>query len=69
MASEIWSSTTQIMREETRCNNFVDYSFRSAARDLLYDALFYRQVSKYAGFATIVVEHWLNVTTHRDRSE
>ena len=35
MASDIWLRTTQIAREETRCRH-MDYSFRLAARVLLY---------------------------------
>ena len=35
MASDIWLRTTQIVREETCCR-YIDYSFRLAARVLLY---------------------------------
>ena len=35
MASDIWSRTIQILREETRCCH-MGYSFSLAARDLLY---------------------------------
>ena len=35
MASDIWSRTTQIAREETHCRH-MGYSFRLAARALLY---------------------------------
>ena len=59
MASAIWHMTTQIVREETcRCRH-MGYSFRLAARVLLY-ASSHRQDNTYYGlFFTPVVEHWL----------
>ena len=45
MASDIWDSTTQIAREETRCRH-MGYSFRLTARVLLY-APSHRQDSTY----------------------
>ena len=45
MASEIWLRTILIVREETRCCH-IDYSFRLAARVLLY-APSHRQDSTY----------------------
>ena len=47
MASGIWKRTTQIAREETRCHH-IDYSFRLAARVLLY-ASSHRQDNTYHG--------------------
>ena len=47
MASDIWQSSTQIAREETRCRH-MGYCFRLAAKVLLY-APFHRQDSTYHG--------------------
>ena len=47
MASDIWSRTTQTVREETRCRH-MGYSFRLAARVLLY-ASSHRQDNTYHG--------------------
>ena len=47
MASDIWQRTTQIGREETCCRH-IGYSFRLAARVLLY-APSHRQCSTYRG--------------------
>ena len=47
MASDIWSRTILIVREETHCHH-IGYSFRLAARVLLY-APFHRQDSTYHG--------------------
>ena len=59
MASDIWDRTPHRAREETRCRLFTGYSFRLAARVLLY-ALSYRQDSVHTtAFVTPVVEHWL----------
>ena len=46
MTSDIWERTTQIAREKTHFQHFVDYSFRLAARDLLYSP-FHRRNSIY----------------------
>ena len=45
MASDIWQRTTQIVREETRCQH-MGYSFRLTARVILY-APSHRQDSTY----------------------
>ena len=47
MASDIWLTTTHIVREETRCRH-MGYSFRLTARVLLY-AQSHRQDSTYHG--------------------
>ena len=47
MASDIWLRTILIVRKETRCRH-IGYSFRSAARVLLY-APYHRQDSTYHG--------------------
>ena len=36
MALDIWTTTIQIVREETHCHHLIGYSFQLAARDLLY---------------------------------
>ena len=66
MASDIWLRTTQIAREETRCRP-IGYSFRSAARVLLYasshrqERYIYIQMNAH----THTVESWwiVNSTT------
>ena len=55
MASDIWLRTILIVRKETRCRH-IGYSFRSAARVLLY-APSHRQDNM--AFVTPVMEHWL----------
>ena len=59
MASDIlWLRTILIVRKETRCRH-IGYSYRLAARVLLY-APSHRQNSTYhTVFVTPVVEHWL----------
>ena len=57
MASDIWLSTIQIVREETRCRH-MGYSFRLAARVLLY-APSNDRIAHTTAFVTPVVEHWL----------
>ena len=47
MASDIWLRTTQIVREETCCRH-IGYSFRLAARVILY-ASSHRQDNTYNG--------------------
>ena len=47
MASDIWIRTILIVRKETRCR-YIGYSFRLAARVLLY-APFHRQDNTYHG--------------------
>ena len=47
MESDIWLRTTQIVSEETRCRH-MGYSFRLAARDILY-ASSHRQDNTYHG--------------------
>ena len=55
MASDIWLKTILIVRKETRCRH-MDYSFRLAARVLLYapshrqDSTYHRQDSTYHRF-------------------
>ena len=48
MASDIWQRTIQIARVEIRCRH-MGYSFRLAARVLLYAPSFHRQDSTYHG--------------------
>ena len=73
MASDIWSRTTKIVREETRCRH-IGYSFQLTARVLLYVPS-HRQDSTYTAFVTLVVEHWLEreiaqwVHPMKDRSD
>ena len=57
MASDIWWRTTQKVREETRCRH-IGYSFRLAARDLLY-APSQNRTAHTMTFVTPVMEHWL----------
>ena len=38
MASDVCLRTTRIMRQESHCSHFIDYSFLLAASDLLYVA-------------------------------
>ena len=62
MASNIWQTTIQIAREETRCRH-MGYSFRLAARVILH-ASSHRQdytdrITHITAFVTPVVEHWL----------
>ena len=52
MASDIWLRTILIVREETRCH-YIGYSFRLAARVLLY-APSHRQDNTYMAFVTPV---------------
>ena len=57
MASDIWQSTTEIAREDTRCRH-MGYSFRLAAR------CFYMhhptdRITHTTAFVTPVVQHWL----------
>ena len=47
MASDIWLRTLVIVRKETRCRH-IGYSFRLAARDILYTS-FHRQDNTYHG--------------------
>ena len=47
VASDIWQSTTQIGRKESRCRH-IGYSFRLTARVILY-ALFHKQDNTYHG--------------------
>ena len=61
MDSNIWQRTTDIAKEETRCRNYMDYSFRLAARDLLY-APSHRQ-SRSTGWN----EKYLNGSSMKDR--
>ena len=58
MVSDIWLRTILIVRKETCCCH-MGYSFRLAARVLLY-ALSHRQDNTYTAFITPVVEHWLS---------
>ena len=51
-----WLSTSQIAREETYFHHYMSYSFRLAARVLLY-AISHRQNS--TALVTPVVENWL----------
>ena len=48
IASDIWLRTILILRKETRCRHYIGYSFRLAARFLLY-APSHRQDSTYHG--------------------
>ena len=59
MASDTWLRTILIVRKETRCRH-IGYSYRLAARDLLY-APSHRQDNTYTAFITPVVEHWLEL--------
>ena len=56
MASDSWKSTTQIVREETRCHH-MGYSFRLTARVLIYAPS--HRIAHTMAFVTPVVEHWL----------
>ena len=59
MASDIWLRTILIVREETCCRH-IGYSFRLAARVLLY--YIHHPTDRIAhttAFVTPVVEHWL----------
>ena len=54
MASDIWLRTILIVKKETRCRH-VGYSYRLAARDLLY-APSHRQDNTYHGLC--YTSHW-----------
>ena len=62
------------MREETRCRH-MGYSFRLAARVLLYASSHRQDISHTMAFVTPVVEHWLEreiaqwVHPMKDRSD
>ena len=76
MASDIWSRTTQIVREETRCRH-MGYSFRLTARVLLYPPS-HRQDSTYHGLCYTSrgalagtrmnewMNEWLTTPQHKD---
>ena len=73
MASDKWERTTQIVREETRCRNYMGYPFRLTARVLLHAHPAYRVVHTTA-FGIPVGDHWLDrelfqCSTTRDRSD
>ena len=57
MALDIWLRTILIVRKETRCRH-ISYSFRLAARVLLY-APSTDRITHTMAFVTPVVEHWL----------
>ena len=57
-ASDIWSRTTQIMKEETRCRH-IGYSFRVSACFFLYMHHPTEKIAHNTAFVTPVVEHWL----------
>ena len=54
MASDIWLRTILIVRKETCCRH-IGYSYRLAARVLLYAD----RITHTTAFVTPVVEHWL----------
>ena len=57
MASDIWYRTTHIAKEETRCRHYMGYSFRLAARVLLY-APSHRQDNTYHGLFFFLHQSW-----------
>ena len=58
MASDIWLRTILIVRKETRCRH-IGYSFRLAARVILYAPSHRQEITHTTAFVTPVVEHWL----------
>ena len=56
MASDIWYMTIQIAGEEAHCRHYMGYSFRLAARVLLYAP---DRIAHTTAFVTPVVEHWV----------
>ena len=74
MASDIWLRTFLIVRKETRCRH-IGYSYRLAARVLLYAPSHRERIIHTTAFVTPVVEHWLEreiaqwVHPMKDRSD
>ena len=74
MVSDILLRTILIVRKETRCHH-IGYSFRLAARVLLYAPSHRQDSTFYTAFVTPVVEHWLEreiaqwVHSMKDRSD
>ena len=72
MASDIWLRTILIVRKETCCHH-IGYSFRLAARVLLYASS--HRIAHTTAFVTPVVDHWLEreiaqwVHPMKDRSD
>ena len=54
MASDIWLRTILIVREETRCHHYMDYSFRLAA-ELLLSAPSTDRITHTTAFVTVGV--------------
>ena len=72
MASDIWLRTILIVRKETRCRH-IGYSFRLAARVLLYESS-HRQDNTYHGLCytsrgALAGTRRIDPTTHRTMSE
>ena len=56
MTSDIWF--IEVAREETRYHHYIGYTFRLAAREILY-APSHHRIVYITAFVTPVVEHWL----------